>query len=876
MKAQKDDMWHDLYAHGARELVSAQYAANNHQRLLEEEDEGAELPADELRHVRGANVPEVNERRLAANVRQGMRCHKYDAADKKFVVEYTWQHCVGMKVGETYEVHWPHSKIGACGTPNQFQTPFYDGVFCHIAKLNKTHTDIGVQAQIFTIVNDEAYYYPDLMYGMIVDGVYGLNITRYTGSTTGTTRSNTVCSKYAPITWQVDRTCHLISASSFDKMCADMKAQRDDMSSDLYAHGSRMLVSKSLAAGNHRHHWTRPSTGFKRLLEGDDMAADEEELQSDDKPDDVTVLDDNADDLRELQSSNMAGDVVDSLEANHEERRLAAAPTRRRGAAAAGTPTNVFTARRRACAKGICSRVTLKIAGIIQQKGPVATGKAGWIGWEKWMNSLTSKDCLMDFDGGCVRVKITWMHYPLDKMNYPDFVNKFTNKTVCKTDCADAIIPPYSSGETSNLIMAMPHRPSIPVMVWGGADPAVFTHCGTKQVDCFGTLPHAGTYTKSSLDKILFGRGTSFLKMAAIASKTGFGRAVHAGTKAWATTNSKTVTEHYLDLTGGILSANDVKSLTTLIVTGKPQVVAIAGHPAEVQAVIKEVRKLDTGKFVKEIVATNAWSDLSHLLTTNSVGVLNGVTMPDPMDRRAETTKLAYGITDMQFRSLVGHDSYHAASAFVSGLAITQAVKLSLAAGKNPCAGKKPASGFENFACRVNNVVVALEQSGVDVTVGVQGTNPKTAGTPIQTTLAAAGLCPVNVHWHLGAEHRSTGQYDESGVGPAPKARRLSATARQGLRCKKYNAGDPKFTTPYAWRHCKGMQVGATYEIHWPHSAAGACSTPHQYQTPFYDGVFCRDGFVNDTDRDVGVHAQVFTVVNDVKLMLYRPTGMVT
>jgi len=331
MKAQKDDMWHDLYAHGARELVSNQYAANNHVRRLEEE-EGAELPADELRHVRGANVPEVSERRLAGKVRMGMRCHKYDAADKKFVVEYKWQHCVGMKVGETYEVHWPHSKLGACNTPNQFQTPFYDGVFCHISKMKATNTDNGVQAQIFTIVNDEAYYYPDLMYGMIVDGVYGFNITRYTGSTTGTSRSNTVCSKYAPITWQVDRNCHLISASSFDKMCADMKAQRDDLSDDLHAHGSRMLVSKALASGNHYHAFTRPSTDHKRLLEADDMDADEEELQSDDKPDDVIVLDDNADDVRELQSNNMAGDVVDSLEANHEERRLATskAPKRRR------------------------------------------------------------------------------------------------------------------------------------------------------------------------------------------------------------------------------------------------------------------------------------------------------------------------------------------------------------------------------------------------------------------------------------------------------------------------------------------------------------------------------------------------------------------
>jgi len=156
-----------------------------------------------------------------------------------------------MMVGETYEVHWPHSKAGSCGTPWQYQTPFYDGVFCDMSKLAPTtYEAIGVHGQVFTIVNDEDYYYPDLFRGMIIDGDYGKNITYYTGSTTGTSRNNQVCSNYAPITWQVDRKCHLISASSFDKMCADMKQQADDMSSDLHAHGSRELVISDYVADN--------------------------------------------------------------------------------------------------------------------------------------------------------------------------------------------------------------------------------------------------------------------------------------------------------------------------------------------------------------------------------------------------------------------------------------------------------------------------------------------------------------------------------------------------------------------------------------------------------------------------------------------------
>ena len=198
--------------------------------------------------------PSGGHRRLASNARKGFQCHKYDSYDPKFTTPYNWKHCSDMEVGQTYEVQWPHSAAGACGTPWQYQTPFYDGVFCkdHIISLDPLNTfqKIGVQAQIFTIVNDEHYYYPDLMRGMIIDGDYGHDLAKYTGSTTGSTRSNQVCSQFTPITWQVDRKCHLISASSFDKMCHDMKTQLDDMSSDLHPHGSRELAAHYLTADN--------------------------------------------------------------------------------------------------------------------------------------------------------------------------------------------------------------------------------------------------------------------------------------------------------------------------------------------------------------------------------------------------------------------------------------------------------------------------------------------------------------------------------------------------------------------------------------------------------------------------------------------------
>merc|ERR1712083_390195 len=146
-------------------------------------------------------------RRLGV-ARLGFQCHYFDEADNRFTTEYDWAYCVGMHVGETYEIHWPHSAAGACGTPFQYQSPFYDGVFCTDGILSldplNTYFKIGVQGQVFTIVNDEDFYYPDLIKGMIVDGEMGKDITKYTGSTTGTSRNNDICSKYTPVTWQVD------------------------------------------------------------------------------------------------------------------------------------------------------------------------------------------------------------------------------------------------------------------------------------------------------------------------------------------------------------------------------------------------------------------------------------------------------------------------------------------------------------------------------------------------------------------------------------------------------------------------------------------------------------------------------------------------
>ena len=165
---------------------------------------------------------------------------------------------------------------------------------------------------------------------------------------------------------------------------------------------------------------------------------------------------------------------------------------------------------------------------------------------------------------------------------------------------------------------------------------------------------------------------------------------------------------------------------------------------------------------------------------------------------------------------------------------------------------------------------------------------------PITKSYYQAGLCPVNVHWHLGSEHFSAGEFDcedpkkcgpyhaaddaahdddghTDDAGEGDSRRQLAGDARKGYQCNYYDEDDSKFTAPYDWQFCdKTMEVGQTYEIHWPHSSAGACGTPNQYQTPFYDGVFCNlplDVFqtlsAQDIASNVGVQAQVFTIVND-------------
>ena len=230
--------------------------------------------------------------------------------------------------------------------------------------------------------------------------------------------------------------------------------------------------------------------------------------------------------------------------------------------------------------------------------------------------------------------------------------------------------------------------------------------------------------------------------------------------------------------------------------------------------------------------------------------------------------------------------------------------------GANPCidesgkatlrndVGQGFGVGLGDLDCEHSSVGA---QSGTDVTKGAFGWMDPSVG-PIQD-YNAAGMCTVNVHWHIGAEHRSEGEYDENQSFDHPNkdtyagSHRRLASADGGMRighmCKAgkdlWEANDPSVknadgtVNEYDWKYCKDMHVGLTYEFHWPHSSLGACQTPWQYQYHFLDGVLCgatQGGIDIATAANalttkahaIGVEGQVFTIVNGMGGDAVRPT----
>ena len=105
----------------------------------------------------------------------------------------------------SYKVHWPNSNLGICGSEWQYQSHFMNDVLCQANEaglspadavafvFDSKSTKLGLQGQVFPIVNDPACDYPDW------DALKGWNtalakdVAIYQGSTTGLKDGNEVC-----------------------------------------------------------------------------------------------------------------------------------------------------------------------------------------------------------------------------------------------------------------------------------------------------------------------------------------------------------------------------------------------------------------------------------------------------------------------------------------------------------------------------------------------------------------------------------------------------------------------------------------------------------------------------------------------------------
>lgn len=101
----------------------------------------------------------------------------------------------------------------------------------------------------------------------------------------------------------------------------------------------------------------------------------------------------------------------------------------------------------------------------------------------------------------------------------------------------------------------------------------------------------------------------------------------------------------------------------------------------------------------------------------------------------------------------------------------------------------------------------------------------KTPTAALLNAQQAMDMFQTNIHFHLGAEHKSdeyndghaSEEYDHDHTG----RRLLSESARPGWMCPNVNSVDDS----HVWKYCKGeMHVGNSYEVHYVHSSAGSAS----------------------------------------------------
>mmetsp|Transcript_37953 Transcript_37953/g.77654 ORF Transcript_37953/g.77654 Transcript_37953/m.77654 type:complete len:299 (+) Transcript_37953:48-944(+) len=134
----------------------------------------------------------------------------------------------------------------------------------------------------------------------------------------------------------------------------------------------------------------------------------------------------------------------------------------------------------------------------------------------------------------------------------------------------------------------------------------------------------------------------------------------------------------------------------------------------------------------------------------------------------------------------------------------------------------------------------------------------------------------VNIHWHLGAEHRMENAYDRrspewASYVTVPDENHVSQPVVPGLWCPTDGIDDAKLDeSSFSFTYCKAAQVGGTYEFHWVFSTGG----PGRLQEDGDEGQLgitagLGGAFTRTNNADVIVRAQICLIVNDPSLNDY-------
>ena len=159
----------------------------------------------------------------------------------------------------------------------------------------------------------------------------------------------------------------------------------------------------------------------------------------------------------------------------------------------------------------------------------------------------------------------------------------------------------------------------------------------------------------------------------------------------------------------------------------------------------------------------------------------------------------------------------------------------------------------------------AEPQAPKNVTPGFVGDRP-TRFTPLDGNIPNQFI-QVNLHWHLGAEHYSLGEYDITPGGPTARdaeiqsvipAQPQPSTTQPGFFCDVKGFEDK--LNAFNFQHCVDAFVGYTYEFHWVYSSGGPLSDTFQLW-PGLGQVFNRT-----ITPAIVVRGQACRVINDESL----------